>query len=429
MSSLLPQEGDDEVVLVDEEDGNVLDPSMEASVLMALDFPELVHCTAKEAGFMSEKERAADEAEKGEIGEEIPLDEEEERVEEGMGSRAHTWDRQESEELHIESIVRRSKFQGVECYLVKYRGHEEPLWETTEFLLEEGHKPLLDAFRDARTSSAQSQRVRERDIGKLQSKVMTSLHQRYTAVSPKGAFNIFDHYPNLVNLVVRRFEEVLVDEQQCRRVHSLNMIPHTSDGPLDAFTKEHKKGAHHSVEVLFHGTRKVNFDSVCNRGLLVPGNDSGIRVANGSALGVGIYSAKKPGVPFNYCRDCNEMFVLAGLIGPTVTVSPNHSGDICVFFNQALVVPIAIVSFSEQKEPPTKILLGVRGESNTFEYVTSPPLPRALPGPTYPPRVGPKTRGEGVETRFKFMTKRELRAAPRRVKEQFKEGLVLHPKH
>eukprot|EP00405_Crypthecodinium_cohnii_P026256 CAMPEP_0206490836 /NCGR_PEP_ID=MMETSP0324_2-20121206/44441_1 /ASSEMBLY_ACC=CAM_ASM_000836 /TAXON_ID=2866 /ORGANISM="Crypthecodinium cohnii, Strain Seligo" /LENGTH=770 /DNA_ID=CAMNT_0053971519 /DNA_START=217 /DNA_END=2526 /DNA_ORIENTATION=+ len=43
----------------------------------------------------------------------------------------------------------------------------------------------------------------------------------------------------------------------------------------------------------YHGTAKQNFNSIFDKGLLVPGKDNnGVEVANGSAHGVGIYTAK-----------------------------------------------------------------------------------------------------------------------------------------
>lgn len=40
----------------------------------------------------------------------------------------------------------------------------------------------------------------------------------------------------------------------------------------------------------FHGTRAANIPSILSTGLRVPGQESGVRVANGSAHGVGIYT-------------------------------------------------------------------------------------------------------------------------------------------
>lgn len=47
----------------------------------------------------------------------------------------------------------------------------------------------------------------------------------------------------------------------------------------------------HSLLVTYHGTKAKNIDSISSRGLLVPGT-GGVQVANGSAHGKGIYTAK-----------------------------------------------------------------------------------------------------------------------------------------
>lgn len=52
------------------------------------------------------------------------------------------------------------------------------------------------------------------------------------------------------------------------------------------------------------------------RGLLIPGFQSGIRVVNGSAYGVGIYLATEANTSLGYVRDGNKMFVCAVLPDP-----------------------------------------------------------------------------------------------------------------
>ena len=45
----------------------------------------------------------------------------------------------------------------------------------------------------------------------------------------------------------------------------------------------------------YHGTRVQNIPSILSTGLKVPGQQSGVRVANGSAHGVGIYTGMPGG--------------------------------------------------------------------------------------------------------------------------------------
>lgn len=49
------------------------------------------------------------------------------------------------------------------------------------------------------------------------------------------------------------------------------------------------------------------------RGLLVPGFQSGVRVVNGSAYGVGIYLATEASTSLGYVREGNKMLVCAVL--------------------------------------------------------------------------------------------------------------------
>ncbi len=49
----------------------------------------------------------------------------------------------------------------------------------------------------------------------------------------------------------------------------------------------------------YHGTRVANIPSILTTGLKVPGADSGVGVANGSAHGVGIYT----GMPGEVAKD------------------------------------------------------------------------------------------------------------------------------
>jgi hypothetical protein len=49
----------------------------------------------------------------------------------------------------------------------------------------------------------------------------------------------------------------------------------------------------HKVTLGYHGTRSVNLPSICKHGLVVPGTLPHVKVANGSAYGIGIYLSEK----------------------------------------------------------------------------------------------------------------------------------------
>mmetsp|Transcript_48749 Transcript_48749/g.115827 ORF Transcript_48749/g.115827 Transcript_48749/m.115827 type:complete len:650 (-) Transcript_48749:8-1957(-) len=77
-----------------------------------------------------------------------------------------------------------------------------------------------------------------------------------------------------------------------------------------------------AVDYGFHGTRQANIPSILERGLLVPGGQSGIGVANGSAHGVGIYTAL-PGQSWlskGFSDSANML--ICGVIDPQAEPSP-----------------------------------------------------------------------------------------------------------
>jgi hypothetical protein len=94
--------------------------------------------------------------------------------------------------------------------------------------------------------------------------------------------------------------------------------------------------------LLFHGTAQNNITPIIQAGLRVPykGNNP-IGVANGSANGVGIYTAKEPNTSLSYTRGSNQMFVCAGL---TKHASFN-STSVAVFKDERHVLPCFLVDF------------------------------------------------------------------------------------
>ena len=74
---------------------------------------------------------------------------------------------------------------------------------------------------------------------------------------------------------------------------------------------EARKIFQHTTTLTYHGTKSQNIDSISRVGLLMPGNN-GHKVANGSAHGVGIYTAQlgKATLSKTFC-DSNKMFVCA----------------------------------------------------------------------------------------------------------------------
>lgn len=104
-----------------------------------------------------------------------------------------------------------------------------------------------------------------------------------------------------------------------------------------------------SPSLAFHGTPSANIPSILERGLLVPGNGNDVRVANGSALGVGIYTAQQPGASLGYCKGSSQMLALGVLDLASGGQALRRVGNVTVFFDAAHVVPIGIVSFKQHE--------------------------------------------------------------------------------
>ena len=117
------------------------------------------------------------------------------------------------------------------------------------------------------------------------------------------------------------------------------------------------------VNLVFHGTKLTNMQSICDRGLLVPNPAvNGVSVANGSAHGVGIYSCMEPSYPAGYARGTSKtLFVCAALTPNWNANAPVHvapgappppfkrSGNVIVLFREELIVPLFLMDF----EPAT----------------------------------------------------------------------------
>lgn len=101
----------------------------------------------------------------------------------------------------------------------------------------------------------------------------------------------------------------------------------------------------------YHGTDIKNFPSIYQKGLLVPGSDTGIKVVNGSAFGKGIYLATSPSVSLGYVRpyDANEMIVCAACIGSSFVTT--DTGSVLVITKSSHVLPMFVVKYARTPSP------------------------------------------------------------------------------
>eukprot|EP00438_Fugacium_kawagutii_P001578 Skav221820 [mRNA] locus=scaffold885:72571:74449:+ [translate_table: standard] len=107
------------------------------------------------------------------------------------------------------------------------------------------------------------------------------------------------------------------------------------------------KGGKNSIMV-FHGTNQTALPSIYSDGLVVPGLENQVRVANGSAYGVGIYAGKADhaSISWAYARgEVKPMLVCAAWDGTAEEVY--HHANFNVFKTNHSVVPLFEASLPE----------------------------------------------------------------------------------
>jgi hypothetical protein len=277
-------------------------------------------------------------------------------------------------------------------YLCKWKWYREPTWEIRGTLEELGYLRDVDAFDatrrpNVRSTNRQPPKKRKMPEGMLE----TLMGDRF----PEKVF----HQVRKSGLSVTRY--AAVGNRTCE----------------SRFIKAWKeKSESHCPMMLFHGTRGENIQPIAALGLVVPSQTGAVRVAHGSAYGVGIYAAKNALYSTSY-TDCNKMFVCLGLVGPQYTTM-KECGDICVFFDPSLIVPLWVIEYEKCHDqnaittPPIRetlplLLLRRRVDGNV---VGGYPLPHSAP------------KGQ------RRQTKRMIKQQPRYFKELYKQGVLLQKK-
>jgi len=112
----------------------------------------------------------------------------------------------------------------------------------------------------------------------------------------------------------------------------------------------------------FHGTPICNYPSIFKKGLLIPGANNGIKVANGSVYGNGVYVAKlaNPWLSQGFARGASQMLICAVADDSVAMSSPqqvgaltrhqqsnnvHHVGDAMVVFDANRVVPLFVANW------------------------------------------------------------------------------------
>ena len=130
---------------------------------------------------------------------------------------------------------------------------------------------------------------------------------------------------------------------------------------------------------------------------------------------MGIYTAKHPAFSVFY-TDSDLMFVCLGLIGPRVKTI-TQTREICVFFEDELVVPMWVVQFdsiaSPEKVPKRVLLPELIGKSASCEASSI-----AIAA----------SSGAAAAVAKRPLTKRMIKQAPREIKEFYRQGVLRQKK-
>jgi len=160
---------------------------------------------------------------------------------------------------------------------------------------------------------------------------------------------------------LRRHGQSLIDSlDRCTEGRSLTpapLAPEVSERFLAACGKRVAR-----LAPGFHGTPGNVHESIFSQGLLIPGQDNDIKVANGSAHGNGVYIAKlsNPWLSQSFARGVNKMLV-CGVVDDAIQLSQaarigsfsvtkqsakvHHVGDAMVVFESVCVAPLFVVGW------------------------------------------------------------------------------------
>mmetsp|Transcript_77475 Transcript_77475/g.239182 ORF Transcript_77475/g.239182 Transcript_77475/m.239182 type:complete len:513 (-) Transcript_77475:8-1546(-) len=110
----------------------------------------------------------------------------------------------------------------------------------------------------------------------------------------------------------------------------------------EAFMRACQGELHGQLRPAYHGTATRNLTSIYKIGLVIPGQGNDLKVANGSAYGLGIYTAEvsSPALSLGYARgECKRLLVCGVLDSPDPAVV-RHAGSAMVVFDPRRVAPL-----------------------------------------------------------------------------------------
>ena len=263
-------------------------------------------------------------------------------------------------------VVSKATRRGARSYLIEWSAADGlRTWETEADLEEVGHAPLLHDFHEERrlrrlrkedeeftrrekewhlnTNKAREEAEKRREEAKA--RIQSAAERQkpdFSSAVPRRTFNPARYWDDFSRRIAADFRAANMTAEHIYNIcHNLR---------AQKFTQ--KLGASDKVPVLlYHGTANKNVSSIIDKGLRVPHTGSKpIGVANGSAYGVGIYTATSPATSRYYSEGL--IFVCAGMVGESFKTARvagrevNH-GTVCIFDDANAVLPCFLVRYSD----------------------------------------------------------------------------------
>ncbi|CAJ1347933.1 unnamed protein product [Effrenium voratum] len=165
----------------------------------------------------------------------------------------------------------------------------------------------------------------------------------------------------------------------------------------------------HPIMPTFHGSSAQNYSSICERGLLIPGRGNDLRVAHGSAHGLGIYTANVscPGLSVGFCTA--PKMLVCGVLDDSSLASRartcgnfsvkaesrvvKHVGDAVVVFDESRVVPLWQVSANSFRNRYLRASAPATQGANAVLGQWAPPAQAASASATWNPNQQGPTMG------------------------------------
>lgn len=176
------------------------------------------------------------------------------------------------------------------------------------------------------------------------------------------------------------------------------------------------------VKPAFHGTNAANLDSIFSLGLVIPGQGNKVKVANGQAHGLGIYTATldNPMLSWGFARGTSRPMLVCAVLDDAEVLdqsqqlgmlqmtaeshSVRHVGNAMVVFDPQRVAPLFVVTH----KPTHDSLFAARRPVRVVQHVMARSIMsgQQLKRPNRKQKVQPNVQSLGAIT---FLSRRAAR--------------------